>query len=83
VPICVPQILIKCPLYKGAQRVFSYAPGHAGDPLLVETIATWNALFEGVYASAWHQQLVADPAFRAARHEREEQRTWPMNAWPS
>lgn len=59
---------VKC--YGGASPNFSYAPEHADDPGIVFTIQTWEALLEGVYASAWHQQLVGDPAFQAARRER-------------
>ena len=58
--------------YGGAMPLFSFAPAHTNDPGIVATCAAWQALLEGVYASAWHQQLVADPAFQAARRARRE-----------
>jgi hypothetical protein len=57
--------------YVCAQPCFSYAPAHASDPQIVTTAVEWNALLEGVYASEWHQQLAADPAFQVARRVRE------------
>ena len=56
--------------YLGAQPCFSYAPAHASDPDIVATATAWQELLEGVYASAWHQHLAADPAFQAARRAR-------------
>lgn len=56
--------------YLGAQPCFSYAPAHASDPAIVATATAWQELLESVYASEWHQQLVADPAFQAARQAR-------------
>ena len=56
--------------YGRAQPIFSYAPGHASDSGIVETLARWNTLLKRVYASRWHIQLTVDPAFQAARRTR-------------
>lgn len=46
------------------------------DPGVAETCTTWGQLIEGVYASVWHQHLMRDPAFQAARQERDHQRVF-------
>lgn len=56
--------------YGGALPIFRFAPEHADDPGTVATCAMWEVRLAGIYASAWHQQLVADPAFQEARRRR-------------
>jgi hypothetical protein len=62
--------------YHGAEPSFSYAPVHASDPGIVETIATWERALQAIYASLYLQQLADDPTFRAARAERERLRVF-------
>jgi hypothetical protein len=64
-------------IYRGARPNFSLRPEHLNDPSVKETCATWGQMIEAVYASSWHQHLVRDPAFQAARQERDRQRVNP------
>lgn len=53
--------------YGGAEPDFLFHPDHANDPSIRETIDKWGEILRTFYEHPWHQDLIKDPDFIAAR----------------